>query len=277
MKLSVTLLLVVLGMASAIAWPIKPDDKEQRIREAEEIASKNLETFKDAVAKQWPGKMAELTLDVIPYLEEAQGNNRKLNKLLAPVITVLNKLANPSRGPLAPPINFLKLRALQLLSNLIDGNRDNLSYYRLDAIRMWIERRTGDDGAKDVQELKDAGKAVVAARDALEAMASTFVAGLKEIKEETRHILHEDHARIKAIAGKILQTANDNKDVLISKTDETEKLLKAAVARYFEGEVVTPTICIFPPMHTSADDKEDGRPKPVICPLFKPPATEASV
>ena len=243
---TIAVLLVIACVTLSSAWPLKPDDKQQRIREAEEIAARDLQVFLEAYAHKYTGKLAELTRDAIDVLQSAQVNNRKLNKALGPVIAIMDKLANPSGGPLGKPINFLKLRALQLLSNLLDGNRDNFSYYRLDAIREWIERRTTSEGAHDSKELKQAHEHVVAARDALETMASTFVKGLKDIKEETKHVLHEDHKRIKQIADNILKVAADNKHVLIDKTNDSIQDLQKAIDVWFQGEVVTHPICIFP-------------------------------
>ena len=221
-------------LSLAAAWPIKPDDKELRIREAEEIASRDLDTFKKAVAENDKAKLAQLTLDVIDVVREAQENNKKLTAKLSPLLKVLKELTSETRQPLPleSAIQFLKLRALHLLTSALDGNRDNLSYYRLDAVREWLERRTNDDGAKDVTELKNAHTYVVEARDALETMASTLVAGLKEIKDETSVITNKDIVKIRAAAEKIVRAVYDNKDVLINKTQDTESTLEDAVEHW---------------------------------------------
>ena len=52
-------------IAMVSAWPIKPDDKAQRIREAEEIAAKDLDVFKTAIKDSDRKKLSELTEDVI--------------------------------------------------------------------------------------------------------------------------------------------------------------------------------------------------------------------
>ena len=221
-------------LSLAAAWLIKPDDKELRIREAEEIASRDLDTFKKAVADNDKETLKELTRKIIDVAWEAKENSEKLVAKLAPLLKVLKQLTSETRLPLplASVLQFLKLRALHLLTSALDGNRDNLSYYRLDAVREWLERRTREDGAKDVIELKEAHTSAVKARDALETMASTLVAGLKEIKEETSVITNDNFEKIRAAAEKIVKAVEDNRSVLILNSADTVYALYAAIRRW---------------------------------------------
>ena len=231
---TVTVVAFLPCLCLAAAWPLKPDDKKLRIREANRIASRDQGIFVKAVAENDEETLAELTRDIIDVVREAQENNEKLVAKLAPLLKVLKQLTSESTLPLplARVLQFLKLRALNLLTHVLDDNRDNVSYYRLDAVRDWIERRTRDDGAKDVIEFKDAHRTVVEARDALETMASTLVAGLKEMKDESSIFGNRDAEKIRAVAEKIVKTVEDNVDVLIDKTQNTWDTLEVAVKRW---------------------------------------------
>lgn len=232
MKAAVVLLLSCF-VAAAVAWPLKPDDKAQRMREADEIADKNLDAWKEAVRNADKStRLSDLTLEIVETVREAQQNNVKLNRGMVPLMTIMNHLARPTSA-LLQPLSFLKLRALSLLTHLLDGNRDNFSYYRLEGVREWIERRTQEDGIQNMEQLTQAHNSVIEARDALERMASTFVAALKHIKAETSHVFLPDKQKISHIAKNMVQVANDNKDVLIQKTQEAGDLLLDAASKFF--------------------------------------------
>ena len=132
-------------------------------------------------------------------------------------------------------LQFLKLQALYHLENVLDRDRDHLSYYRLDAVREWLERRTKEDGAKDVTELKDALTYVVEAQKSLENMADTLVTGHREIKAETTILINktvESVERTRVAAEKFVNATKDNRDVLITKTQGAENTLNDAVKRW---------------------------------------------
>ena len=71
---------------------------------------------------------------------------------------------------------------------------------------------------------------------------------LKTIKEETGHVFHENVKKIHDVAENAVKVANENKDVLIAKTDHTEYQLKKAVERWAHesDDFVTHTTCLFP-------------------------------
>ena len=75
--------LACLSLASS--WPHEPTEKETMIRLAEDIASRDLDTFKKAVADNDEAKLAQLTRKLVGVVREAQENNKKLAAELAPV------------------------------------------------------------------------------------------------------------------------------------------------------------------------------------------------
>ena len=233
MKTIAILALVCCIAMTATAWPLKHDDKEQRMEEAEQIAGWELEQFKQAVASNDNVALARMTNYAIDVLKEAQANNQKLNRVMPPLMQVLKRLTSTEHILLRPMLAPLKLRALHLLTTVLDGNRDNLSYYRLEAVREWIERRTKEDGIKDSQDFADSHASVIAARDALEAMASTFVAGLKDLKEETSHIFREDRQKIKMIADNIIAVAQENGPVMVEQTAKAERSLQQQIDKWY--------------------------------------------
>ena len=118
MKTSVIIALLAC-LSLAAAWPLKPDDRELRIKEAEQIASRNLEYFLKALVDHDKETLAYLTRDIFYMTEEAQENNKKLVAKLAPLLKVLKQLTSESTLPLplARVLQFLKLRALNLLTH----------------------------------------------------------------------------------------------------------------------------------------------------------------
>lgn len=204
----------------ASCWPIIPDDKQQRIREAEEIASKDLDAFRTAWNNKDYRLLAIYTEDCLKAVEEAHNHNKVLVPGLSAVVKGLTKLTEWKAA------KFIRMRLLQLLTNAADGNRDNLSYYRLDAVRMWVERRS----FADVKELKDAGASATAARDALENMASTLVAALKTIKVETSKVGKEDDELIRETGRKVAKVVSENKQPLLDLGEKTIRTLEGLIS-----------------------------------------------
>lgn len=206
-------------MSFASCWPIKPDDKEQRIREAEEIASKDLDAFRVAWDRKDYPSLAKYTADCLKAVIEADTNDKRLVGGLGLVVRILSTLTETKA------LKFARMRKLQLLTNAADGNRDNLSYYRLDAARMWIERRS----FANVSQLREAGVAVTAARDALENMASTLVAALKTIKSETKKLFREDDELIRQTGRKVVRVVDANKQPLLDQAAKGIQILKQVI------------------------------------------------
>ena len=229
---SVRIAVILMLVVAVTAWPLKPDDKELRMKECEATSVKDLDAFNLAWTAKDQKKLAELTDDIINVLVEAQDNNVKLNRKMKPVIRLLDELSKPRR---LLPIKFLRTRALSLLTNILDGNRDNLSYYRLESVRLWLEKRMTAEVAESVPEFVSAKTHVTAARDALEEMASTFVSGLKTVKDESGHIIGTDHDAIRDAIVKIVETADANSDVLVQETDKTQTALENAAREWWSS------------------------------------------
>lgn len=231
MSTPIALLVILALVASSLSWPIKPDDKEQRIREAEEIAAKDLDAFREAWDQKDFHSLANYTGDCLTAVREADNNNKRLVKGLGFIVNALSKLTE------AKGWKFARMRKLQFLTNAADGNRDNLSYYRLEAARMWIERRS----FAEVPELTEAMVAVTAARDALENMASTLVAAIKTIKAETKKIFKEDDELIRETGRKVVAVVEQNRQPLLDQAAKAIQILQHVIDKWSRDSPSTST------------------------------------
>lgn len=139
-----------------------------------------MEEFKAAVKSNDKNTIAQLVADeLLAAVDEAFENNKKF---FPTIDSVLKRITDMSNGNLN---NWFRAGALSLLVRAIDGNRDNLSYYRLDAGKLWVDRRVESTSGQLKSDLTDARTKVVDARDTLDALAQVFVKGIKDIKQLT--------------------------------------------------------------------------------------------
>ena len=212
--------LLLLVAVACTAWKLKDDDTPRLKEELEATAARDL----DAFVKGDEASRTALYKEPLEILKQVQQNNGKVLGTLEPVEGLMKKLGDGEK------FDFLRFRALQLITNFLDGNRDNFSYYKLDAVVQFAQRRldagvTGPD-AEILTKLRD--EATVA-RDSLDTMAAAFVKGVKEIKEETNHVGKEDAVKIKAAADKTVKVSNELKPALLNNTAGAIALLEKRV------------------------------------------------
>ena len=221
MKASIVIFFALIAVSAA--WPVKPDDYKKFEQKAEEISQKDLEDYQVAVKAGDRQTQAKLVQDAIKVLEEAQANNQKLDKGMLPLMEFLNRMSHGSH------LKVLRMAFLRFLSNLIDGNRDNKSYFLLQGVEKWAEKRPGEP------EVAAAGQDAKEAKEHLDTMAGTFVKGIKAIKEETSHTFKEDEEKIRGITENIVATAKENSPLMIKKTEQAITELKNLLSRLQSG------------------------------------------
>ena len=168
-KLSIVLAIAVVAVS---AIPLKPNDMPKRIEQAEKDSNQDLAEFVQAWKSNDKQSVTSMTNFIIKIANSGYEHSIKLNKNFAKMAPILQKLAH-SRVPFA----------MKAVAKLIDGNRDNKSYYDLETVIQWINKRV----AAGVQDA-NLTKAVVAAKesqDALQAMADAFVSTIKTLKTDT--------------------------------------------------------------------------------------------
>ena len=142
------------------------------------IASKNFDTFSSAVKSDDRGQRNEALDDLKAAVEDAHKNNLRLARNLGKFVNIIKSL---STGIFATRIP--RFSTILLMTKGVDGNRDNKSYFLLDAAREWLERRLPlvEDGSELKNQMKELLPKVIAARDTLDGMAQNFVNGVKRL------------------------------------------------------------------------------------------------
>ena len=220
-----TLALLSLLVVSAAAWRLKPDDTEKLKRQLEETANADLEAFASGNHES----RSKLYQPVKEILEAVEKNNAKVLKGLEPVEGKLVKL---STGEERSRLRNLLLKAL---TSFIDGNRDNFSYYKLDAVREWADRRlnllseaAGSVGGRsddaESQTLIRLRDLATEARDHLDTMAQAFVKGVKAIKEEASQD-DPDRQVMQQTAEGVIAVSDANKPQLLKATADARSLV----------------------------------------------------
>lgn len=204
MKAIVALLFVAVTCS---AWKLKPDDTPKLKEELERTAATDLEAFVTGDESQ-RSTLYRVPLDILKAVEK---NNKKVLGALEPIENLMQKLSRAQRfAPLAD-------LALKAITSFLDGNRDNFSYYKLDACREWAQRRK-DAGVTgpDAGTLDNLIRESTVARDSLDTMAQAFVKGVKDIKEETKDLRHVDHEAVRQAADHTVEVGQANKQALMS-------------------------------------------------------------
>lgn len=138
--------------------------------------------------------MAALLGDLIATIGDANhNNNQKLLPEIKKTLDMINSLADQQD-------KWYARSALRFLVTGIDGNRDNKSYYTLDAGREWIERRLSSTSGQLNQDLKATQAKIVDARDFLDEHAHVFVEGIKTLVKLTEGDARKESDQIKVTA-----------------------------------------------------------------------------
>lgn len=195
MKFVIILAIVVVAVN---AIPFKPNDMPKWIKKAEEDSSKNLNEFVTAFNEHDTETLSKLTNEIIEIAKKGQNHSidfvSKFPKLLR-----LMKASSERHGIIVRALAFL-----------IDGNRDNESYYVLETLIQWIEKRQ-EQGVSD-PDLTKALAAAKASQEHLQNMAGTFVEGVKQIRKEP--------SNSRQIVAHIVKTTEENEKPFLDKYQE---------------------------------------------------------
>ena len=212
--------LLLLFAVSCSAWTWKKDTTPKLKEELEATAARDLDDF----VKGDEASRTALYKEPLEILKQVEKNNEKVLYYLEPVEKLMKTLSGGER------FSFLRLRALQLIASTLDGNNENFSHWKLEAVREFALRRVhAGVGGHDGEILNQLIDEVESAKDSLEKMTRTFIFGVKEIKEETSHSGKEDHEKIKAASDKIVQVGQELKPVLRKNTADAIALLEKRV------------------------------------------------
>lgn len=170
--------LVVGFVVSVSCIPLKPDDTPKLKKEMENIANNRLQEWNQKNGDKTAA--AEMLVDLLKTLQKAETNN---NKALPGIEKLTEKMAKLDAKGMD---SFWGSNGLRALTAVVDGNRDNISYYTFEAARLWIEKRL--PATKNIKaQLEEAMKLIITARDALDSQAQVFVKSIKNIREWTKH------------------------------------------------------------------------------------------
>lgn len=164
--------MTLIKISASSAWQIKADDTEYWKQRSEEIASNEQDNFALDVTRR--GQLSDTLVNAV---KESQANTNKLLPALKLLSTRVNYLAQHA------PRSRMHRSALNLLINAILGNRDNKSFYLLDAAAKWIERRLPSiNNEYERNALVKAKDAIEQARDTLDATGHAFGVGVITIR-----------------------------------------------------------------------------------------------
>ena len=206
------------------AIPLKKDDTPQLKAEGEKFASDKLQEFKAAASQSSdPQNLKEFFNDLLVYVQKAQKNNEKLTKGIGFIVKRMKAIT----------ANGISLRnraghRLHVLTTLVDGNRDNVSYYVLDYASQWIEKRLESVSGELKSIMSDIRDDIVTARDRLDNNAQVFVKGVKDIMGWTTFMQGPNNAsKIMDVIANLEKGANDK--TLVSKTNEAVSKLQSLI------------------------------------------------
>lgn len=170
---TVAILAVLLIAVNAI--PLKPDDMPRRIKQAEIDSNKDLDEFVSAWNEKDKDTILDLTTFIIKIAKSGYEHSVQLNKTIKKTHPLLVKLAHSKHT-----------WAMKLVAAILDGNRDNESYYDLETVIQWIQKRQ-DKGVKN-DDLAAALAAAKSSQDHLQTMAWTFVQALKTLRQDASNM-----------------------------------------------------------------------------------------
>ena len=193
-------------LAVALAIPLKPDDMPKRKEQAEKDSNQDLDKFVTAFKNGDGATVGKLTNFIIKIAESGKKHSEQIVPKLMGLQEKLQKVADNGRSWL-----------MTALTELLDGNRDNESYFDLETCIQWIKKRQ-DKGVKDAD--LDAGlKAAKESQEHLQKMAGTFVDGIKSMKQ--------DMSNMKQVTDNTSKVMKENKDGFLNRFDDLLKSLKS--------------------------------------------------
>lgn len=170
--------LIQVNMVRSCSSLFKSNDVDQLKKDIETNASCNLQEFKDALLRDDKQTLKQLTTDgLLKVIKRAEENNKVLIPKIFSVTSWIKSLSDRDLN------GFFASKSLYYFVSVIDGKRDNISYYTFDAGREWIERRLDSTSGAFNRNLRQSRDLIVSARDDLDSNAQIFVQGVKKIKE----------------------------------------------------------------------------------------------
>ena len=196
------LVLSAFALVAVHAIPLKRDDMPERIKAADEDSSRGLDEFVRAFNEGDKQVLFEESNFIIDIAKRGQDHSEAFVSKFPKLLAVLKKGANSRFGG-----NVL----VRAIAWLLDGNRDNESYYDLETVIQWIQKRQ-DKGVQD-EDLSTALAAAKESQQHLQNMAGTFVQGIKQIRKEP--------STMKQTVDHIIQTVHENEKPFLDKYQET--------------------------------------------------------
>lgn len=215
------------------AWPIKPDDKKYWEDQVTVISDRDLEKFATAATNGDKKELVKLLTDLKKVVSDSQSNIKKFLPLIGTAIGSLEKLTNGRSWTFLP-----RMLSLRFIVNAIDGNRDNKSYYLLDAARVWVEKRLSSAKGQLKTDLQDIQTLVVETRDTLESMAQVFVKGVKDLKELTKDAKTNEEKIKETVSGMV--GGSKNATLLGNRYENTVEKITAVIAATGSNTNVSP-------------------------------------
>lgn len=215
------------------AWPIKPDDKKYWEDQVTVISDRDLDQFVTAATNGDKKVIVKLLTDLKKVVSDSQSNIKTFLPFIGTAVGSLGKLAEGKSWTFS-----LRMISLRFIVNAIDGNRDNKSYYLLDAARVWIEKRLSSAQGQLKTDLKDIQNMVVETRDTLESMAQVFVKGVKDLKELTKDAKTNEEKIKQTVSGMV--GASKNAPLLGERYENTVEKIAAVIAATGSNTSVSP-------------------------------------
>lgn len=237
MKFLTTLLLFSLLIIGSLAIPIKDNEKEvqQLLKEKKQIVNDHLNEFLNAKASGVVEKIQEYLKTLVKTQKRAHDNLLRILPGLEKIIATMDYLSKDrfEGNRFAHSVaRMLESAALKVLTALVDGNRDNVSYYMYDAAQEWIQKRVekgtpGPELPTLEAKLKEARKLIVTARDSLDDNAQVFVKTIKEVKRLSGNTSGDNWKKIQEQIGELVKA---------TKSVDLRKLSQAAMDKVIEIE-----------------------------------------
>lgn len=160
-------------------------DQEYWIRQGEENANKDLDQWSDDVTALKNDNAAPVNGRLDFFHSQVDDSVSNMNSFVPNLVWIVGQINSIAAGE----PNIFRRGELQTILWLIDGKRDNKSYYLLDGAANWIEKRlddlrAGGEQANDLATaLEEAQKSVVALRDELDSNAQAYVKAITIIQQ----------------------------------------------------------------------------------------------
>jgi len=192
---------------------MKCNDTEKLIKKGEAFANDRLVDFQGAGQNGNSSSMAEMTNDLLVLVNKVQENNKVLTSFIENIVSSIKYLTDRNLH------NFFYGRALHLLVAAVDGNRDNFSYYMLDASAKWIELRVESTPSQVKSDFESTRSLLLDARDNLDSHAQVFIKGIKTIRKLSSGGMSGEHEQdIRAVVDRFQEMMQTFKLIEMTQT-----------------------------------------------------------